>query len=475
MKRKVKRPFDNEQFRKGYVAGMFAAEKELNTELLHFAEKAHKIMSEGTFPDYGIKINFKDSHNTIATNLDMKTEEKAKRYDEALEWMREVYPTLTGAAKEDAEHYFPELKESKESKDERIRKAIVTLIKDLQHYSTNYAGVDPTEMLAWLEKQKENPKSADSISSDCVSDAKCENRWHKVGDSLPDSAREVICKDAIGNFFIGRYYKESGSWEVSMYDDVDKSNEDNPPVIMWCDIPSENQKKPDVTWTEEDDAKVKVMCKEGDLKPSERAWLKELKNRIVKKEQKPVEFDEYKIIKKHITEDSLSSEVNKRLTECGWYVTDEKLKEWSEDDEHRCKDAIYFLETAKKHYACTSEIELTIEWLKSLRPQSKDEIHKEKNEKPKHTEVWVEGRTIFEQDANTFVNTEGKPEAKLTGWVARDRDGEICIYKDYPEKDSKGQFWLASGYMPLDQKSFPDLKWEDEPVEVEVEITIRKK
>ena len=41
----------------------------------------------------------------------MTTEQKAKAYDEALEWMRKVYPTLTGAAKEDAEHYFPELKE----------------------------------------------------------------------------------------------------------------------------------------------------------------------------------------------------------------------------------------------------------------------------------------------------------------------------------------------------------------------------
>ncbi len=51
----------------------------------------------------------------------------------------------------------------------------------------------------------------------------------------------------------------------------------------------EKQKKPDGAWTEEDDAKVKAMCEEGDLKPSEREWLKNLKNRIVKKEQKPIE------------------------------------------------------------------------------------------------------------------------------------------------------------------------------------------
>ena len=46
---------------------------------------------------------------------------------------------------------------------------------------------------------------------------------------------------------------------------------------------------------------------------------------------KPEEIDENKIIKKHITEDVLSSEVNKRLKECGWYVTGEKPEEWSDD------------------------------------------------------------------------------------------------------------------------------------------------
>lgn len=50
------------------------------------------------------------------------------------------------------------------------------------------------------------------------------------------------------------------------------------------------------------------------------------------KEQKPSEIDEYEIIKKHITEDVLSGEVNTRLKECGWYVTDEKPAEWSEEE-----------------------------------------------------------------------------------------------------------------------------------------------
>jgi len=124
---------------------------------------------------------------------------------------------------------------------------------------------------AFIAGQKEQkPKSSDSIPSDCTSEAKREDIWHKVTDSLPDSAREVLCKDAIGNFFIGRYYKSSQNWEVMMYDDCDKSNEDNPPVVSWCDIPSERQKdskvvkfdhdreqKP-VEWSDKDKAMLKV-------------------------------------------------------------------------------------------------------------------------------------------------------------------------------------------------------------------------
>ena len=48
-------------------------------------------------------------------------------------------------------------------------------------------------------------------------------------------------------------------------------------------------------------------------------------------------------------------------------VEAEQKPGWSEEDEHRIKDAIYFLESAMRHYAATSEIEKTIAWLKSLK------------------------------------------------------------------------------------------------------------
>ena len=77
----------------------------------------------------------------------MNTEEKAKRYDEALNGMREIYPELYGAAKEYIEHFFPELAESE---DERNWKSIE---KAIRGFITS--PIDADELLAYLEKQKE--------------------------------------------------------------------------------------------------------------------------------------------------------------------------------------------------------------------------------------------------------------------------------------------------------------------------------
>lgn len=76
-----------------------------------------------------------------------------QKYKAALEWMRDVYPTLTGTSKEDAEHFFPELTESE---DERIRK---DLIGYLAHRADVTAFIDEGEdckrWIAYLEKRKE--------------------------------------------------------------------------------------------------------------------------------------------------------------------------------------------------------------------------------------------------------------------------------------------------------------------------------
>lgn len=72
-----------------------------------------------------------------------------KKYKEALEWMQSLYSGLHGATKEDAEHYFPELKE-KESEDERIRREIIEYIT---LYKDSLCDEEYNSWITWLEKQ----------------------------------------------------------------------------------------------------------------------------------------------------------------------------------------------------------------------------------------------------------------------------------------------------------------------------------
>lgn len=75
--------------------------------------------------------------------------------------------------------------------------------------------------------------------------------------------------------------------------------------------------------------------------------------------------------------------------------------------------------------------------------------------------------------------SEKKPEVKHIGWVARDSEHNpylglgLVLFKGKPIRS--GDCWTGVIDSQLPWESFPDLKWEDEPVEVEVEVTIRRK
>ena len=89
-----------------------------------------------------------------------------EKYEKALGWMREMYPTFYGAIKEDAEHFFPELAfpELAESEDEIVRKRLVDYFESLRvaHITTRWEGLDIQSIIAYLEKQKpHNPTDED--------------------------------------------------------------------------------------------------------------------------------------------------------------------------------------------------------------------------------------------------------------------------------------------------------------------------
>lgn len=83
-------------------------------------------------------------------------EEKAKAYDEVIEKLRDFYrdyDTVSGLidVKEELANLIPELAESK---DERVRKAIINVFATHKDYEV-FFGASVKDILAWLEKQGE--------------------------------------------------------------------------------------------------------------------------------------------------------------------------------------------------------------------------------------------------------------------------------------------------------------------------------
>ena len=78
---------------------------------------------------------------------------------ELVDWVRGIYQNLNDAEKRDAIRFFPELRESE---DERIRKEFVALIKDAEARGDYWHDLKVADILAWLEKQKEQKPCEDS-------------------------------------------------------------------------------------------------------------------------------------------------------------------------------------------------------------------------------------------------------------------------------------------------------------------------
>jgi len=55
-------------------------------------------------------------------------------------------------------------------------------------------------------------------------------------------------------------------------------------------------------------------------------------------------------------------------------------------------------------------------------------------------------------------------------WVARDRDDSLTLAesKPYIADSSKGFYKHTGHYFEINSSLFPNLKWEDEPLEVEL-------
>lgn len=60
---------------------------------------------------------------------------------------------------------------------------------------------------------------------------------------------------------------------------------------------------------------------------------------------------------------------------------------------------------------------------------------------------------------------------ELKGWLARDKDGSLRLFDDVPERDYE-MFYAYFGlfYFKPPKDSFPEVTWENSPVEVTIKI-----
>ncbi len=77
-------------------------------------------------------------------------------------------------------------------------------------------------------------------------------------------------------------------------------------------------------------------------------------------------------------------------------------------------------------------------------------------------------------DLLSFIESREKEESEfpiIKGWVARDKDGTLILGRACPYRITGSGVWMGFHQcMKIDNESFPDLKWEDEPIEVEIQI-----
>ena len=58
-------------------------------------------------------------------------------------------------------------------------------------------------------------------------------------------------------------------------------------------------------------------------------------------------------------------------------------------------------------------------------------------------------------------------------WVARDKNGFLFAYEDKPKRCDNQKEWFAEKFLfSIENSFFHELKWEDEPIEVELRPAI---
>lgn len=131
-----------------------------------------------------------------------------QKYKAALEWMQGMYGGLHGKTKEEAEKYFPELKEPK---DEWIRKWLIRYFEQKSDNNVIFADISLRDILAWLEKQVEKPQGKTALEAIMEEKSPTESLGISP-EKYEEIVNECIYGEAIPEFKVG-------DWVVDKEDD----------------------------------------------------------------------------------------------------------------------------------------------------------------------------------------------------------------------------------------------------------------
>ena len=305
--------------------------------------------------------------------------------------------------KETIEYIFPELKESE---DERIRKELIEFVKSRGGFKQEY--------IAWLKKQSEQ-KLADEPK-------------FKVGDWVVSPNGIYWHIDAIQN---GRYEVTADTgqcsnwpldtniyrlWTIQDAKDSDVLAEDTCTFII---------KKLN------DDLSAEIYCclyDDGDFEINSKLVFDDTCTYPATKEQRDLLFQ--KIKEAGYEWDAENLQLTKILPvkdlSDGINIDKQKSAAWSEDDEHRiellkalCEDKL--LESVPNS-TMYGEMKTTIDWLQSLRPQSKQEWSEEDEKMLDYALDMIEWYSGKDEDKSRLVSDWLKslrPQLKH-GWSEED-------------------------------------------------------
>lgn len=88
---------------------------------------------------------------------------------------------------------------------------------------------------------------------------------------------------------------------------------------------------------------------------------------------------------------------------------------------------------------------------------------------------------IFDRAYALGKQEKDAEDAVISGWVGRDQDGNLPLFVgSKPYKPEGMDYWSVPHgrsleYLNLNPALFPDLKWESDPIEVELIIKRKKK